>query len=154
MKRIPLRTWLTMAVIVCLALFLASCGKPEPAELAQKILGECRNDTSSGAHELDINDDNTWLTVTYHFYRTGSIDVKEEVGVELARKIEKLYKEIPTLDTAQFVVQRPYSDNKGNVSWLKDAHFTFTRKTYESINWKNFAGSQLLDVAERPWWKE
>lgn len=141
--------WLVVVLVSCLV--YAACSKPTPAEKAKKILGECKSETSSGVYDLSLNNDNTWLTVTYHYYLTGTVNVKEAVGSHLTPKVRKLYEELPELDTAQFVVQRPYFDKAGNISWLKDAHFTFTRTIYESIKWDSFSGANLLDVAERPW---
>jgi hypothetical protein len=98
----------------------------------------------SGVHELSKTADG--YEVNYHLYLATPQDFDEEIGADLAPKIEKLYKAFPTLDTVTFSVETP--DPANTARWKPYCSFDMTRKTYEQLNWTNLLARDLFKVCQ------
>ncbi len=141
------RKCIVLSVIIILVAGLVGCSSKSPVtpqEAAYKIFGEAKDD-SDGIVEVAFSE--AKMNMVYQYYPLGK-DLKKEIGVNMASKIKKLYKTVPEVDEAVFIVQLPYEDKYGNTTWKKSIRFSFTRNLYEKINWKDFLNSRLLDVVE------
>jgi len=122
-----------------------------PEEAAYKVFGEAKDDGNGIETAAFLPKEETMparLGIVYHYYPLSGKDIKSEIGINMTRKIKKLYESSPDIDEAVFVIQLPYQDKYGNTTWKKAIQFTFTRDIYEKINWDNFLDSQLLDAVE------
>lgn len=122
-----------------------------PEETAYKIFGEAKDDSNGITTAIFSPKEETMparMGIIYHYYPLSGKDIKSEIGINMTRKIKKLYETVPDIDETIFVVQLPYQDKYGNTTWKKGLQFMFTRDIYEKINWDNFLDSQLLDTVE------
>lgn len=54
----------------------------------------------------------------------------------------------PEFDHVRLMLQLPFIDDYGNVTWEHSALVVMSRATYESVNWNNFAGESLWLIAD------
>ena len=115
-----------------------------------EIFGTQRNHKSSGVGSIQYTE--TDVYIQYNFYPLGLFNYETELGVELVPKIRKLYKLSGKFDNIAFLIQGPFQDKYGNLTWKPVVSFEFSRETFNKINWENFLNQDLLKVSKNITW--
>lgn len=120
---------ITLLLAILFLLALAGCSSgPEPSatpeEAAYKIFGEAKeDDNNDGIVEVVFFEKQetlpTRMNITYRYYPFSTKDLEKRIGVNMARKIKKLYETVPEIDETIFTIQLPYQDKYGNTTWKK-----------------------------------
>ena len=151
-------------VCVALLLFIAGCSTAEINKDAESIAisvfgGEVRDDNPSASGIISIthtpqievpgNEPIPPLTVIgYRYHPVGVGSLESEVGASLGKRFQALYSSSPEFDHVRLMLQLPFIDDYGNVTWEHSALVVMSRATYESVNWNNFAGESLWLIAD------
>jgi len=118
-----------------------------PEDQIKSIFGVPKSNNDNGIVQLQYSDQNA--LIHYRIFPLGAImSYPEEIGVELASKIHKLFTENTQLNKMSIFVIFPFDDKYGNTTWKQYCSFEMTRTTHDKINWDNFASQNLLGVAE------
>jgi hypothetical protein len=146
-------TWLLLVAVAGLAAYQG--GRPEkarPSQAAEMITLEgvkavigTANDYASGA--IDLSKGSDGITVAYRYYDADNENYETDFVLEIAPKIQALYKRYPSLDSIHFRV------TTNSVSppplWKPFVEFTVDRKTVEGIHWTGFLTRYLLELILR-----
>jgi uncharacterized protein YcfL len=148
-------------LLVAILVLFSSCKSGEKAETQEKaektktevmevlsvqklvpIFGEASGETSGIS---DVSQTQEKLLINYHFYTVDLSQFDEEIGIDLAPKIQKFYEEFKGPNRVAFEVYVPTS---GEDLWKQYAFFSVTRKLIEETNWTDFLMSDFLRVVE------
>jgi len=120
-----------------------------PYTLALKIWGgKPRSDTDSGIVLGGF--ENGVLAVEYHYYPFGN-DALWECQRELSRLFEAEFTQRSGPDKVAVIIDLPFSDAYGKITWSPCVLCSMTRATAAKINWENFDASNLPRVCDE-WW--
>ena len=106
------------------------------------IFGESTGE-SSGIFDLSQTQEE--LLISYNFYILEMSEFDEEIGLDLAPKIHKFYKELKTPDRVAF---RVYVPDSGLEPWRQYVFFVVNRKLVEETDWTNLSEIEFLRVVE------
>ncbi|HUU52599.1 MAG TPA: hypothetical protein VMW92_06195 [Candidatus Heimdallarchaeota archaeon] len=106
------------------------------------IFGEATG-TQSGISDLSQTHEE--LLISYHLYIADMSNFDEEIGSDLAPKIQKFYEEFKTLYRLAF---RVYVPRSGEEPWRQYIFFVVTRKLIEQTEWTNLLAVEFLQVVE------
>lgn len=115
----------------------------------QPIFGVAK-DASSGIYDAIFSDNE--LFISYRFYTTEPSDIDDDIGLELAPKIEKFYNTFKTPDRVVFGIYVSRPDYVGR--WDPYCSFAVTRKIIKQSEWTTliakdfFKFVQVLKYAE------
>ena len=140
------------------ALTLAGCkanepaGGAEPGKAAVKaemitpssvstVLGKASAE-QSGLFDLTKGDTEYWID--YHFYTPEAKDIDDDIGLDMAPKIEALYKKFKTLDRVHFVIVAFHAGS--SVEWKPYCSFVITRKLINETDWANFLAPNFFRI--------
>lgn len=155
-----MRIKILMVGLACL--FLINCiGKKEepiaPISTAtdfksavRRIFGQPTGSESSGVGRIQYGEDSS--VVHYKFYPLGLSKYENELGIELASNIRKLYEVGGKFNSITFFIEGLFRDKYGKTKWLPIVSFEFTKPIYNRINWANFFEGDLLKVAKNITW--
>jgi hypothetical protein len=158
--KIILRIFASLMLAGALTIFLPACkGQPQAeAPAAEKasaqpevidiqtlstILGKAEAD-HSGIFDLTKGDNELWIV--YHFYTPEMSDIDDDIGVEMAPKIEELYKKFKDIDRTVFVVQVSHPDSP--LEWEPYCSFVMTRKVAKETDWGNLLAAELFKICQ------
>ena len=116
----------------------------------KRIFGQPTGSESSGVGSIRYGEDNS--VIHYMFYPVGFFKYEDELGVELASKIRKLYGVGGKFNNITFLIEGLFQDKYGKSQWLPILSFEFTKPIYNRINWQNFINQDLLKVAKNVTW--
>ncbi len=100
-------------------------------------------ETNSGIS--DVSQTQEELLISYHLYIVDMSNFDEEIGLDLAPKIQKFYKEFNTPDRVAF---RVYVPGSGMEPWRQYVFFVATRKLVEQTEWTNLLATEFLQVVK------
>lgn len=139
----------------------ATGNKENPTDAESIVLkvfdGKVEDDDSSGVvsmqhtPQIKIPDEEPIPPLTvidYRYYPVGVGSLEAEVGSSLAKKLQELYQSSPEFDQIRLSLYLPFTDDYGNITWNHAALVVISRATYEKINWENFIGENLWDIAD------
>lgn len=106
------------------------------------IFGESTG-TNSGISDLSQSQGE--LLISYNLYIADMSNFDEEIGEDLAPKIQKFYEELRTPDRVAF---RVYVPDSGEEPWRQYVFFVVTRKLVEQTEWTNLLAIEFLRVVE------
>jgi hypothetical protein len=86
------------------------------------------------------------VVIHYHLYLLDSQDFDELIGQDLAPKIERLYRTVPSLDKAKFEVETPDLSETGVFRPYCD--FDMTRRIYQQLDWTNLLARDLFKLCK------
>lgn len=115
----------------------------------RKIFSTPKKEKDSGVTQIIYSKDQ--CVIHYNYFPLGFFKYEEELGNDLSSKIKKLY-ETESIDKIYFLINGPFQDKYGNLSWKPIVAFDFDRELFNKINWKNFLNSDLLKVAKNVNW--
>jgi hypothetical protein len=95
-----------------------------------EVLGKATAE-NSGVFDLTKGDTEYWLD--YHFYTPEAKDIDDDIGMDLAPKIQALYKKYKTLDRIQFIIIVFHTGS--SVEWTPYCSFVMTRKVINETDW-------------------
>jgi hypothetical protein len=160
-----LRLFVLLAVVLLVATFSTVCKskkaetteKVEPAKKAEvaeqpdtmanlrTILGEAQEDRP-GVDDIEKTDGG--LIVYYRFIPKDANALQEELGEDLAPKIDKLYDTDKAVDVIQFVVAIPFVDETGGTTYKRQLSFVMNRKIFEETDWSGLLGRDFLKIVQ------
>jgi hypothetical protein len=85
------------------------------------------------------------VTIVYYFRPSELTRFDQEIGPDLAPRIQKLYKEFSEIDRVVFDVYLPEPEAK---SWRPYVSFEITRKIVDETNWTDLLSEDFLKVVE------
>ncbi len=141
-----------LALIILAAISISACkgktGAPAETEslsleAVMSVMGKAGAQIS-GASELNKTAEG--YEVNYHLYLADQQDFDQQVGADLAPKVEKLYKTFATLDKVTFSVETP--DPSNTAEWRPYCSFDMTRQVYKQLNWTNLLAKDLFKVCK------
>jgi hypothetical protein len=149
-----------LMLALSLMIFMSACKGKEKAEApaAEKaaaqpeainvqtlanVLGTAEAE-HSGIFDLTKGDNELWIV--YHFYTPEMSDIDDDIGVEMAPKIEALYKKFKDIDRTVFVVQVSHPDSP--LEWKPYCSFVMTRKVVRETGWGNFLAAELFKICQ------
>ena len=106
------------------------------------IFGESTGN-QSGIYDLSQSQEEP--LISYNLYIVDMSNFDEEIGEDLAPKIQKFYKEFKTPDRVAF---RVYVPDSGEEPWRQYVFFVVTRKLVEQTEWTNLLAIEFLKVVE------
>lgn len=106
------------------------------------IFGESTQ-TQSGIADLSQSQEE--LLISYNLYLVDMSNFDEEIGEDLAPKIQKFYGVFKTPERLAF---RVYVPDSGEVPWKQYLFFAVTRKLVEQTDWTNLLATDFLRVVE------
>jgi hypothetical protein len=159
-RRTALKFSLSLLMMVSIAFVLAACKSNEPAGTAtaekagtpgetinlatvSDILGK-GHDEYSGVFDLAKGDTEYWIV--YHFYTPEAKDIDDDIGVDLAPKIQSLYKKFKTIDRIQFTIHAFHAGS--SLEWKPYCSFILTRKIINETNWTNLLATEFFKVVQ------
>jgi len=113
----------------------------------QSIIGVTKDSKSEKIGITTIVYDNNQYIINYNFLPFKSSDIKQEIGIYLSDDIDKIYKQYNNVDKLKFSISKLVQDSYGNKKWVPYIEFNFNRGLYKKINWDNFDGTKLIDIA-------
>jgi hypothetical protein len=116
----------------------------------KRIFGQPKGSESSGVVKIIYSESES--AVHYNFYPVGLFKYENELGVELASEIRKLYEVGGKFNNITFQVNGLFQDKYGKSQWLRILSFEFTKSIYNRINWDNFLDQDLLKVVQNVKW--
>jgi hypothetical protein len=148
-------------IIELFCLFLIGCSLEEKDILpntsaesfkaaVEDIFGLSKSELSSGIGRIQYSKDES--VINYHFYPTGYFKFEDELGVDLAPKIKRLYEIGGEFDRITFLIKGYFEDKYGKGEWLPVLSFEFNKTIYYKVNWENFLKQNLLEVSENVKW--
>jgi len=117
--------------------------KPEmitPAAVAE-VLGKASAE-KSGVFDLIKGDTEYWID--YHFYTPEATDIDDDIGMDLAPKIQALYKNFKSIDRIHFVIIVFHAGM--SVEWKPYCSFVTTRKLINETDWANFLAPNFFRI--------
>lgn len=99
-------------------------------ETLRPIFGEARDD-NSGIYDAVSNDNE--LSLSYRFYTREVSDIDDDIGLELAPKIEQLYTKFRTPDRVVFGIYVSHPETPGQ--WKPYCSFVVTREIIKKSEW-------------------
>ncbi len=144
--------WAALAVLAT-ALTVACQGKksgssPSAAgvdevtvDTVKPILGTA-NEYASGV--LDVTEGNGEVIIAYRYYDADLRNYEADFAMEMASKLQALYKRFKTLDRIHFQVTA--NTATAPELWQPFAEFVVDRKTIEEIHWTGFLAKYLEDL--------
>ena len=136
-----------VALSGAVALMLAGCKANEPAgapasekpavaaeaidiAAVSEVLGKAQAE-NSGVFDLVKGDTEYW--VVYHFYTPEAKDIDDDIGMDMAPKIQALFNKYKTLDRVHFVVHVFHAGS--STEWAPYCSFVLTRKVINETDW-------------------
>lgn len=116
----------------------------------KRIFGQPKGTESSGVAKIIYSESDS--AIHYNFYPVGLFKYEDELGVELASKIRRLYEVGGKFNSIVFLIRGLFQDKYGKSQWLPILSLEFTRPIYNRINWDNFIKQDLLKVAKNVTW--
>ena len=107
------------------------------------VLGKAEAE-HSGIFDLTKGNDELWII--YHFYTPEMSDIDDDIGVEMAPKIQELYKKFKDIDRTVFVVQVSHPDSP--LEWQPYCSFVMTRKVVRETDWGNLLAAELFKICQ------
>jgi hypothetical protein len=143
-----------------IALTLSACKTNEPAgapasgksavqaetinlATVSEILGKAAAE-NSGVFDLTKGDTEYW--VDYHFYTPEAKDIDDDIGVDLAPKLQALYKKFKTIDRIHFVIVVFHAGS--SVEWKPYCSFVLTRKLIDETDWANLLAANFFRIVQ------
>jgi hypothetical protein len=160
-----LRLFVFLAIVVLVAGFSTVC-KSKNAEMTEKaapagqtemaetpdtmatlraILGEAKEDFPG---VQDIEQTESELIVYYRFIPKNPDALQEELGEDLAPKIEQVYETDKAADVIHFDVSIPFVDETGGTSYKRQLSFIMTRKIFIETDWTGLLSRDFLKVVQ------
>ncbi len=148
----------TLVFFILIVLSVCKSGEETKAEEAEKeregvtellsleklipIFGE-----STGNHSgiFDLSQTQEELLISYNLYIADMGNFDEEIGADLAPKIQKFYEAFKTPDRVAF---RVYVPDSGEARWKQYVFFVVTRNLVEKTSWTNLLAIEFLRVVE------
>jgi hypothetical protein len=147
---------ITVSSIFLAVCISSACKKEEvanPKMLVWDIFGRPDKIEDSGAVLVEY--DPAECVIHYNFQPGGKSKYEEELGAELAPKLQKLFKKDKDIEDAFLTVFGPSTDSYGRYGWRPVLSFEFDRDTFDSIDWDSFSGKNLLDfVINLKWYRK
>lgn len=106
------------------------------------IFGES-TETQSGISDLSQSQEE--ILISYNLYIADMSKFDEEIGTDMAPKIQKFYEEFKTPDRVAF---RVYVPGSGEEPWRQYVFFVVTRKLVEQTEWTDLLAIEFLRVVE------
>ncbi len=106
------------------------------------IFGESTG-TQSGISDLSQSEEE--ILINYNLYVADMSKFDEEIGTDMAPKIQKFYEEFKTPDRVAFRVFVPSSEEE---PWKQYVFFVVTRKLVEQTEWNNLLAIEFLRAVE------
>jgi hypothetical protein len=106
------------------------------------IFGQAEGN-NPGAHA--VFETSSGVTIVYYFRPSELTRFDQEIGPDLAPKIQELYKEFSGLDRVVFDVYLPGPEDK---SWRSYVSFELTRRIVDETNWTDFLSEDFLKVVQ------
>jgi hypothetical protein len=147
-----------LALIIWATFFMSACKGKEKAEAPatektalqaedisldtiSAVLGKPEGD-KSGIFDLDKSENE--LQVNYHFYTPEAKDIDDDIGLDLAPKIQELYKKFKTIDRVAFVIHVFHAGL--SAEWEPYCSFAMTRKVINETNWTDLLATEFFKV--------
>lgn len=115
-----------------------------PEEAIENSLGLYGKDRGIGV--VNIKQNQSKYIVTYNLQPTSQKNFLIDVGLIISGGMEKIYKSNNKVDYINFIINEPFKDDYGNVTWKSVLSFDVDRNLYNKINWDNFDKRYLLKV--------
>jgi hypothetical protein len=90
--------------------------------------------------------------IHYNFKPRGKSEYEEELGAELTPKLKKLMETDKNIEKLSITIFGPSTDTYGRYGWNPVLFFEFDRETFDSIDWRNFARKDLLEIVKNLTW--
>jgi hypothetical protein len=147
-----------LALIIWATFFMAACKGKEKAETPatentalqaedisldtiSAVLGKPEAEKSG---IFDLGKSENELQIVYHFYTPEAKDIDDDIGLDLAPKIQELYKKFKTIDRVAFAV---YVFHAGlSAEWKPYCTFVMTRKVINETNWTDLLATEFFKV--------
>lgn len=138
---------LLVVVMVLIIISVAGCSKT-PQEVVYDALGKWKGKDDSGVSKIILNDDT--VEIQYCLFPLGMlVSADEEIGVDLAAGIKKIYSKLDDISNMKVTVYFPYDDSYGARTWKEYVSFEASRNLIErKINWDNFSRRDFIKVVE------
>lgn len=107
------------------------------------VLGKAEAE-KSGIFDLTYGDNELW--VVYHFYTPEIEDIDDDIGMEMAPKIQALYGKFKSIDRVIFVIQ--VSHPQSPAEWAPYCSFVMTRKVVNETKWANLLAAELFKICQ------
>jgi hypothetical protein len=108
-----------------------------------EVLGKASAE-NSGIFDLIKGDTEYWID--YHFYTPEAKDIDDDIGMDIAPKIQALYKKFKTLDRVHFVIIVYHAGL--SVEWTPYCSFVTTRKMINETDWANFLAPNFFRIVQ------
>ena len=147
-----------LALIIWATFFMSACKGKEKAEApATEKTGLQAEDISldtisavlgkpeaekSGIFDLGKSENE--LQIVYHFYTPEPKDIDDDIGADLASKIQELYKKFKTVDRVAFAIHVFHAGL--SVEWKPYCTFVMTRKVINETNWTDLLATEFFKV--------
>jgi hypothetical protein len=114
---------------------------PELVDTASvaEVLGKADAE-NSGVFDVVRGDTEYWIV--YHFYTPEAKDIDDDIGIDIAPKIQALYQKFKSLDRVHFVVDVFHAGL--SVDWAPYCSFVTTRKIIDETDWTNFLAADFF----------
>jgi len=106
------------------------------------IFGESTG-TQSGISDLSQSQEE--ILISYNLYIADMSKFDEEIGRDMAPKVQKFYEEF---DTPDRVAIRVFVPGSGEEPWRQYVFFVVTRKLVKQTEWTNLLAIEFLRVVE------
>ena len=144
---------------VCFVLIFCGVSKEPVAPISNaaefhdaviKIFEGYQSGDESGVATVSYDKESS--VINYDFFPLGMFKYEDELGVELATKIKRLYEIGGEFNSITFLIHGPFQDAYGKNQWKPILSFEFSKQIYNKINWDNFVSQDLLKVAQNVEW--
>ena len=103
------------------------------------IFGEAK-DAESGIYDAIFSDNE--LFISYRFYTTEASEIDDDIGLELAPRIEKFYNTFKSPDRIVFGIYVSRPDNSGR--WDPYCSFVVTRQIIKQSEWTTLIAKEFF----------
>lgn len=130
-------------IVILVVIALINPGPADPADVARRVFGTPGGDRSSGLAEVTVSGNE--VTLHYRLFALGAKPFEEELGIDLAPKLRRFFREAEGMRYATVLVLAPY-ESQGGITWLPKLSFRIAAQSLADAG-SNFLDSQLLTLA-------
>lgn len=130
-------------VLILVAVALINPAPPDPAKRAQAVFGVAKGNRDSGLVQVTIAENEAVLH--YRFFPAGLAEFEKELGVDLAPKLRRFFREVKAVRYATVLVLAPYEAG-GSIAWMPKLSFQIAGSSLAEAG-ADFQDSMLLSLA-------
>ncbi len=137
-------------VLYLLGVFERKEAPSTPGRSVWEILGRPDRTEDSGVVMVEYQQPD--CIIHYNFYPHGKSKYEEELGLELAPKLKKLFEKDERIGNVFVTILGLFTDTYGNTGWKPVLYFEFARETFNNISWDRFIKKDFLEVVKNLKW--